>query len=149
MDLLGTDLARARAGLPARVRHHAWNKQSFEGTLERLAPAVDPTTRTLRAEVGVKNADGLLRPGMFVEVTLIVERRTEVPVVPREAVTERGGTKVVFIVEQQKAFRREVTLGLGDDDIVEIRGGVEVGERVVVRGLETLTDGTNVTVSGT
>ncbi len=61
---------------------------------------------------------------------------------PRRAVTERGGKRVVFVLQGQRVERREVTLGLGDDDTVEIREGVEAGERVVVRGLETLTDQT-------
>jgi len=85
---------------------------------------------------------------MFVEVTLIAERREDVPVVPREAVAERGGRKVVFVLTGQKVSRREVGLGLGDDEIIEIRQGVEPGERVVIRGLETLTDGTSVRPSG-
>ena len=85
---------------------------------------------------------------MFVGVTIIAERRTGVPVVPREAVTERGGRKVVFVLEGQKVSRRDVALGLGDDDVVEIRQGLEPGERVVVRGIETLQDGQRVRVSG-
>lgn len=148
VDLLGPDLARVRPGMPARVRHNAWEDRDFEGSLVRLAPTLDSTTRTLRADVAVENPDGLLRPGMFVEVTLIAERREEVPVVPREAVTERGGVKVVFVLDGTRVARREVVLGLGDDEQVEVRKGVEVGERVVVRGMETLIDGTRVRVTG-
>jgi len=58
------------------------------------------------SEVAVANRDGRLRPGMFVEVTLVAERREDVPVVPREAVTERGGRKVVFVLNGQKVLRR-------------------------------------------
>jgi membrane fusion protein (multidrug efflux system) len=148
VDLVGADVSRVRVGMPARIRHHAWDDRTFEGSAIRLAPALDPMTRTLRAEVAVDNAEGLLRPGMFVEVTLIAERRADVTVVPREAVTERGGRKVVFVLRGQKVNRREVALGLGDDEIVEIRQGVEPGERVVVRGLETLTDDMRVSISG-
>jgi multidrug efflux pump subunit AcrA (membrane-fusion protein) len=85
---------------------------------------------------------------MFVEATLIAERRLEVPVVPREAVAERGGVKVVFVLSGQQVLQREVILGLGDDDIVEIRSGLTPGERIVVKGLETLSDETKVRVSG-
>jgi RND family efflux transporter MFP subunit len=148
VDLIGQDLAKVREGLKARVRHSAWGDTRFEGTVLRLAPSLDPTTRTLRAEVVVENPRGELRPGMFVEVTIIAERRTGVPVVPREAVTERGGRKVVFVLEGQKVSRRDVALGLGDDDVVEIRQGLEPGERVVVRGIETLQDDQRVRVSG-
>jgi RND family efflux transporter MFP subunit len=149
VDLVGPDVARVQEGLSCRIRHHAWEEESFEGRVLRLAPTLDPQTRTLRAEVSVENRDRRLRPGMFVEVTMIAERREDVPVVPREALAERGGRKVVFVVKGQRVNRREVVAGLGDDEIVEIRQGLEAGERIVVRGLETLTDGTRVQVSGT
>jgi RND family efflux transporter MFP subunit len=148
VDIVGPDIARIREGLTARIRHHAWEDHPFTGRVIRLAPTLDAATRTLRTEVTVNNEEGLLRPGMFVEVTMIAERREEVPVVPREAVTERGGRKVVFVLKGQRVERREVAIGLGDDEIVEIRQGLETGERIVVRGLETLTDGTRVRVSG-
>ena len=114
----------------------------------RLAPSVDPITRALRAEVEVDNREALLRPGMFVEVTVVVERRIDVAVVPREAVTDRGGRRVVFVLTGQRVALREVELGLGDDEVVEIRSGVEPGDRVVLRGHETLTDQTRVRVTG-
>jgi len=148
VDLVGPDVARVREGLPARIRHYAWEDETFDGHVLRLAPTLDPVTRTLRADVAVANRDGRLRPGMFVEVTMIADRRENVPVVSRESVTDRGGRKVVFVVDKQKAVQRNVVLGLGDDEIVEIRSGVEPGERVVTRGLETLTDETPVQVTG-
>jgi RND family efflux transporter MFP subunit len=148
VDVVGPDVARVREALPVRVRHHAFPDRVFDGRVTRLAPTLDPATRTLRAEVAVDNKEGLLRPGMFVEATMIAERRENVPVVPREALAERGGRKVVFVLEGQRVSRREVTPGLGDDEIVEITSGVTAGERVVVRGIETLTDGTRVRVSG-
>jgi membrane fusion protein (multidrug efflux system) len=148
IDLVGLDLALVREGLEARLRHYAWEDETFPGRLVRLAPEIDPTTRTLRAEVTVGNGDRKLRPGMFVEVTLVAERREDVLVIPREAVTERGGARVVFVINGQRVARREVGLGLGDDDVVEVRQGLEGEERIVVRGLETLTDGTPVRVTG-
>jgi len=148
VDLVGPDVARVREGMPARVRHHAWEGRTFSGEVVRLAPMIDAVTRALRAEVEVDNDEGLLRPGMFVEVTIVGERREGVPVVPREAVADRGGSRVVFVLRGQRVSRREVVLGLGDDEVVEVREGLEPGERVVTRGLETLTDQTRVRVSG-
>lgn len=148
VDLIGTDLSRIRVGLPVRIRHHAWDDRLFEGRLIRLAPSLDPQTRTLRAEVAIDNPDGQLRPGMFIEASVIVERREEVPVVPRQAVAERDGRSVVFVVEGQKVSQRDVSTGLGDDRVVEIRQGVSPGERIVIRGLETLTDQVKVRVAG-
>lgn len=148
IDLVGPDFSRVRVGQPARVRHPAWEDRIFPAKVVRLAPTLDPVARTFRAEVEIENPDRLLRPGMFVEVTLVTEHRDDVPVVPRTAIAERGGAKVVFVLHGQKVSQREIVLGLGDDDIVEVRQGLEVGERVVVRGIETLSDGQSVRVTG-
>ena len=148
INLVGPDAARVKPGQVVRLRHHAWEDTSFEGKVIRLAPSVDPTTRTLRVEVTLNNRDGRLRPGMFIEATVVAERRPDAVVVPRAAVTERAGRKVLFVLKGQKVELREVGLGLGDDDMVEVLGGIESGDRVVIKGLETLTDGARVRVSG-
>ena len=85
---------------------------------------------------------------MFVEVNIIAAKRSEVPVVPREAVTRRGSDNVVFVVSGQRASRRDVRLGLSDDEKYEVIDGIKAGDQVVVRGLETLTDGTRIRVIG-
>jgi RND family efflux transporter MFP subunit len=148
INLVGPDAARVEPGQEVRLRHHAWEDSTFTGRVIRLAPSVNPTTRTLRVEVEMDNREGRLRPGMFIEATVVAERRPDAVVVPRVAVTERAGRKVLFVLKGQKVELREVGLGLGDDDVVEVRGGIEPGERVVVKGLETLTDGARVRVSG-
>jgi membrane fusion protein, multidrug efflux system len=141
IDLVGRDgLALVQVGQEARVNHHAWSDESFTGRVLRIAPTVNEQTRALRAEVAIDNRSGVLRPGMFVEVTLIVERHENVPVVSRRAITERGGRSVAFVLRGQRVAQVDVTLGLGDDENIEVRSGVNAGDRVVVRGLETLTD---------
>lgn len=149
VDIVGQDIARVKVGLPAKIHHYAWENEYFKGKVVRLAPVIDPVTRALKAEVEVDNSERKLKPGMFVEVTIIKEQRKGVPCVPREAVTNRGGKWVVFVLRGQRVAMKEVVLGLGDDSIVEIRKGLSVGERVVTRGLETLTDQTRVRVTGT
>ena len=114
----------------------------------RISPELDPQTHTFRAEVIVNNDEGLLRPGMFVEVAIITEQRAQVPVLPRESVTRRSSGNVVFLIDGQRAKQQLVRLGLGDDEKVQVLDGVISGDRVVVRGLETLADGTRVRVLG-
>ncbi len=148
INMVGPDAARVAPGQDVRLRHHAWEDSTFAGKVIRLAPSVDPTTRTLRVEVELDNREGRLRPGMFIEATVVAEQRPDVTVVPRGAITERAGRKVLFVLKGQKVELREVGLGLGDDDVVEVRAGIEAGERIVIKGLETLTDGAKVRVSG-
>jgi RND family efflux transporter MFP subunit len=148
VELVGSDIGVVSVGLEARAQYHAWPREKFPGKVLRLAPTVDQRTRTLRAEVEIDNRMGRLRPGMFVEVTLIGERRENVPVVPRSAVTDRGGRPVVFVLRQQYVAQEAVELGLGDDERIEVRTGIAQGDLVVVSGLETLTDKMAVRVMG-
>ena len=148
VDLVGSDVSRVRVGQPVRVRHYAWHDRIFPGTVILLEPFMNPETRTFNAQVRIDNPERLLLAGMFVEVVLVAEQRADVPLVPRTAVVERSGSKVVFVLEGQRVSRREVVLGLGDDEVVEVRQGLDAGERIVVKGLETLSDGTRVRVSG-
>jgi RND family efflux transporter MFP subunit len=140
VDVVGEDISKLQVGLEARVRYHAWKDKCFTGRLLRFAPTIDERSRALRVEVEIDNAEGLLRPGMFVEVALISEVRANVPRVPRSALAYRGGKTAVFVLDGQRVRQQEVTTGLGDDDWVEIRQGVGGGERIVVLGLETLVD---------
>ncbi len=148
VDLVAQDVAKVKEDLSARIQHYAWKDETFNGKVTRLDPMIDPVTRALKAEVEVENHAGKLRPGMFVEVTIIREKRKDVPFAPREAVTNRGGKWVVFVLKGQRVEMKEVVLGLGDDNIVEISKGLSAGERVVTRGLETLADQTRVRVTG-
>ena len=149
IDLVGPELGRVREGLATRIRHYAYEDTDIAGAVIRLAPSVDANTHTFRAEVAVSNPERLLRPGMFVEVTIIAEQRVDVPVVPRESIARRAGRNVVFVLTGQRVLRRDVNLGLGDDEQVEVLAGVTPGDRIVVRGVETLTDGTRVRVVDT
>jgi len=69
-------------------------------------------------------------------------------VVPRSSITSRSGNSIVFVLDGQRTRQQQVQLGLGDDYQVQVLEGVDVGDRVVVNGLETLTDGTRVRVLG-
>lgn len=147
VDLVGPELSQIEVGMTVRVRHFAYEEPN-PGKVLRIAPRLDPTTHTFRIEVEVDNSNDHFRPGMFVEVNIIAAKRSEVPVVPREAVTRRGSDNVVFVVSGQRASRRDVRLGLSDDEKYEVIDGIKAGDQVVVRGLETLTDGTRIRVIG-
>ena len=148
INLVGPELARIREGQQTRVRYFAFDG-IFEGAVSHLAPTLSPESHTFRAEVLVQNPEERLRPGMYVEVVVIVQRHVDVPVIPREALANREGKQVAFVLDGQKAERRDIKIGLRDDDKVEITSGIAIGERVIVRGLETLNHGIRVRVVGT
>ena len=132
----------------------------FHGTIDKVSPTLDPTTRMYSAEIKVLNEKHLLRPGMFTTVTLSVDPHLNALLVPKEAVlyteeyqensnSNQGGisqNKYIFVIREGKAYRRKVSLGHESAYVVEVCEGVEKGEDVVVRGLHQLNDGDRITI---
>lgn len=120
---------------------------TVSGTITFFAPEVDRGSRTFLLKAEVPNPDGVLRPGQFVGVEVVLERREDAVVVPEEAIVPRGGTNFVFVVDGGTARRVEVVLGARQRGRVEIASGVEPGQRVVVAGQQRIDDGAAVEVS--
>lgn len=119
----------------------------FEGVLHTIGVALDPVTRTAKAEIRIANTDHRLKPGMFVRMGLIVDRKENVPVVSDLALIRQGAETYVFVVNDSKAQRRKIVLGLSEGIFHEVLEGVAPGDLVVVRGQHQLQDGDAVNVS--
>jgi cobalt-zinc-cadmium efflux system membrane fusion protein len=109
-----------------------------EGVLSYVAPVVDERTRTATARVVLDNPDGVWRPGMFVTADVEIEREEVAVVVPPDAVASVQGRPVVFVQEAGGFAARGVEIGREGADGVEIRSGLEAGERIAIRGSFTL-----------
>jgi len=143
-DVPATLLPRIDTGLPVRARHGE-DGRVFEGTLTAIDSDVQPATRTIALQAGLANADGYLRPGMFLTAGLVLETREDAVIVPEEAILLEGEGHFVFVVgEDDTVDRRRVEIGQRRPGEVEIREGVQPGERVVVAGLQTVSDGQTV-----
>lgn len=152
-----------RPGIRANLSVVAYPDQVFQGVIDKVSPTLDPTTRLFSAEIKVTNQGYLLRPSMFTNVSVFVEPRRDVLLVPKEAVLleeeypEGGGSQrsevhqnhYVFILKEGKAYRRRVLLGHESGSFVEIREGVEFGDQVVTRGVHLIKDGDRVIVTHT
>ena len=141
------EAASLRTGQKARftIREQG---QGYEARITHVAGAADTTSRmvVITAEV-LGNAKENLRPGAFAEVVIPVQSPREAPILPPTSVrpTERGF--VAFVVENNVARERILTLGMRTaDGSVEVRSGIKAGEIVVVRGAEALRDGAAVAV---
>lgn len=148
VDLIGPELSHVTEGQQVRVSHYAFEDVDILGQVVRLSPTVDPQTHTFQAVIEVENQAGVLRPGMFIQVEIITEQRLEVPVVSYEAIMRRNRDSVVFVLDGQRVKRTTVQLGLADEDHQEVIEGVKPGDKVVVRGLESLQDNAQVRVLG-
>jgi len=136
---------RLRPGQAATVIAALFPARRFTGTLSAVAPFLDKSTGQAEAWVTIRNADGLLKPGMGVRVELEFERHENVPAVPAAALARRGEVQGVFQVETEGPRVRFVPVrtGAAEGGLVEILEPVLRGP-VVTLGQHLLEDGSAV-----
>lgn len=139
-------LARIRVGQPAAIRVVVYPGRDFPAEVTYIAPVADPQTHTFTVKVAPADPERLLKGGMFANVSLMVAEHNGVLLVPVAAVRQVAGRDSVFVVKDGRAELRPVTLGLAQEDRVEILSGLAAGEQVVIIGQSELEDGTPVRV---
>jgi Cu(I)/Ag(I) efflux system membrane fusion protein len=132
-DAYETDLGQVKVGMPATLTLKAFPNRAFQGRVAFIDPLLDPRSRTAKVRIEVPNPDGELRPEMFGEVVLRGASREGLRI-PSDAVIHSGTQTVVFVAHPNGKFQpREVKLGQGDAQWVEVLSGVEAGDGVVTR----------------
>lgn len=107
--------------------------RQFEGKVVYVYPFLNEQTRQARVRLEFDNPDNLLKPGMFANIRLQSHLADQAVIAPRTAIIDTGREQVAFVqVDQGQYVPRDVTLGLETEDgMVEIRAGLQPGERVV------------------
>jgi Cu(I)/Ag(I) efflux system membrane fusion protein len=132
-DAYETDLGHVKPGMRATLTLKAFQNRSFTGRVAFIDPLLDPKTRTAKVRIEVANPTGELRPEMFGEVVLEGKSREGVRI-PADAVIHSGTKSVVFVALPNGKFQpREVQLGEGNSEWVEVVAGLDKGDGVVTR----------------
>ncbi len=103
-------------------------------------PQLDPRTRTSTVEILVENPKGLIRADMYAVADLVLERKSDVLTIPRQAILRIEGESVVFTTDTVVAMKQPVTLGMSSKDMVEVIEGINEGDMVITKGARGLTD---------
>jgi len=145
-------VASIRAGLPADLLVANLGNQSFRGTIVRTAGAVDPSTRTLLAEVDVPNPARVLLPGMYTQLRITVQRVDAPLVIPSTAlVTRASGPQVMELTPgangRATVHLRTVQVARDYGATLEIVSGLTDGALVATIGTQILTDGQTVRIA--
>ncbi|MFM8799277.1 MAG: efflux RND transporter periplasmic adaptor subunit [Tagaea sp.] len=125
-----------RQGLAVNATTPAFAGRAFQGAVTAIDTRVDPATRAVRLNATFDNADGALKPGMFLNIGLAVATRENALIVPEDALVAEGARQFVFVVADGRSLRREVKLGLRQQGVVEIAEGVAAADQIIVRGLQ-------------
>jgi HlyD family secretion protein len=144
-NIVERDLRRISPGLEADVEVDAFPNEIFKGRVARIAPVLDPATRTAEMEVEVPNPGFRLKPGMYARVRFVVDERKQALAVPRNAIVDLEGQRGVFIAKADNTVTfQAVTTGLEEQNLIEIVAGLDENTRVVTTGAGALRDGDRV-----
>lgn len=144
LDVVEKDVSLVKIGQPAELRADAYPGRVFTGKVTRIVQALDRNTRTMTVEVDIPNPDRALKGGMFARVELVAGTHANALQIPIDAVTRLESDQYVYIVQDGKARKVPVALGIQDRRMVEVTKGLTGAEPVIVSGKDLVTDGTKV-----
>ncbi len=122
--------------------------KAYPAKIETIAPTANKLTQLYLVEITLDNKDGGFTPGMFVNVSFDGEKHENAVLVPAQSILTQGIKKIVFVSENGKAKRVEVTTGLSDGKTVEVLSGLSGGETVIVKGQDFVDDGEAISIVG-
>ncbi|MGH9199938.1 MAG: efflux RND transporter periplasmic adaptor subunit, partial [Vicinamibacterales bacterium] len=148
-NVIEKDLRMVSVGDLADVDVDAFPGETFRGRIARVAPVLDPSTRTAAMEVEVPNPTFKLKPGMYARVNLTVEDRRGVLVAPKTAVIDFESKRGVWVPSaENRATFVQVELGIEDTTTVEIKSGLKEGDRIVTTGAAALRNNDQLLIAG-
>lgn len=141
------DYARLQPGQPATLTTDAYPGEPFQGRINRIAPIFRQATRQARVELVIDNPEHRLKPGMFIRVTVVLDRIAEATIIPEQALTTRADRTGVFVINNdgRSVTWREVRIGIREGNRVQVEGEGLTG-RVVTLGQQLVNDGSAITI---
>lgn len=154
-------VGRLQPGLAVKVSSDAFPGREIVGKITTISPKVEETTRNIRVQATIDNPDEVLRPGMYVDVAVVLPEQKKALTVPLTAILYAPYGNTVFVVEggeaasaeegdaagQNKVLRQQVVeLGEKRGDFVDVLSGLQPGEQIVTTGVFKLRNGMPVVV---
>jgi len=148
VNVVERDLKELKSGLTTKVEVDAFPGETFQGHIARVAPVLDPATRTAPIEIEIPNPAFRLKPGMYARVGITTDAKKDSLVVPVDAVADLGGRRGVFQHVNGMAIFRTVELGTEGEAFIEVLGGLSEGDQVITTGARALRDGDRIQLGG-
>jgi HlyD family secretion protein len=148
-NVVERDLRMVTAGDVADVEVDAYPGEKFRGRIARVAPVLDPATRTAAMEVEIPNSDARLKPGMYARINLTVEEHENALIVPKTAVVDYGGNRGVWVPnDQDRAAFVPLKLGIENAEFIEVIGGMDEGSKFVNNGASAVRNNDQLMIAG-
>ena len=119
-------------GLKVQATSDAFNK-IFTGEVKTVSSRVDPTSRSILAQIEILNPNLELIPGILLNIKVIYDERDSISI-PEESLIIQGDNKFVYLIDNNVLKRKNVRIGLRNFGKVEILSGLEIGDNIVAEG---------------
>ena len=151
INVIEKDLRRISPGTLVEIEVDAYPGELFNGRVARVAPILDPATRTAQVEIEIANQTFRLKPGMYARAKFTVEKHEKTLVVPTLAVVDVSGKIGVFIAggaNAETASFHQVATGIEHQDFTEIVTGLQEGQKIISTGAAALREGDRIVLAG-
>ncbi|AOT70482.1 efflux RND transporter periplasmic adaptor subunit [Geosporobacter ferrireducens] len=135
------DIGLIKLGQQVLMKVDALEGQNPTGKITSIGPVPIEPSKTYPIKVLVDNRNNQLKAGMFATIEIVTENKKAAVGVSKEAVIQENGKSYVFVKEEGKAIKKEVSTGMTIDGYIEITGGIQTGEEIIIVGQEKLVDG--------
>lgn len=147
INLPEKSINEVQLGQKVLITNYTIEKDTLWGTVSELSPMISSETRTFGGKLQITNPDLKLRPGMFVKADIITAQKDSVVVIPKNIILSSSRGKYVFVVEGNNgADDRVISTGIENKDQVEIIEGLKPNDKLIIKGFETLRDGSKVKI---
>jgi len=143
--VMESDLAKVKLNVPVQVKVDAYPGKIFKGRVSQISPLLDTRSRTATAKIVLANPNLQLKPGMFAGCSIETGTRSSL-VIPLDAVIHSGTLQYIYKIEGDSVNRMAIQTGAIIDSLVEVRGKLAAGNKVVVYGQNLLRDGSLVSI---
>ena len=128
------------------ARSKLYPNEIYSGVIKNIDQRIDEKTRTVRAYAIIENTNQQLRPGLLMNIDIILEEVEGAILVPEEAILSSEDYRYVFIVSDDKAVLTKVNLGISNNGLTEVVSGLNPNDTVITMGHEKLKDGSKIKI---
>ena len=130
------------------IKYTAYSKlfpeEKYTGVITNINQRVDTQTRTIKSYALIDNKNGTLRPGLLLNIDIILEEIPDAILVPEQSILTAEDYSYVFVVEEDISKLKKITSGINNKGMTQILSGINEGDLVVTLGQEKLKDGSKI-----
>ena len=148
-DVSESNLAQIKVGQPCEIQLDSLPALRFRGQVHMIVPTADRSKATVMTKIRFLDQDSRILPEMSAKVAFLSRPVAEAEKSPRiavnpAAVSSRGGKKLLYVIKDNRVVETPVTLGEKVGDLVEVLSGAKAGEKIALKPLEKLKNGTRI-----